>query len=109
MTRLLRRIEAQLAAHEAGQSSRTRLEQLLRWTLSERWEHRSAIVKHALDAPIPGSKGKTADLARELFVIARTSLDAQAREFGHESEAVYLEPLGSLIRTDQAFGPPWSF
>jgi AcrR family transcriptional regulator len=36
MTRLLRRIEAQLAAHEAGQSARTRLEQLLRWTLSER-------------------------------------------------------------------------
>jgi AcrR family transcriptional regulator len=36
MTRLLRRIEAQLAEHVAGDSARTRLEQLLRWTLSER-------------------------------------------------------------------------
>ncbi len=36
MTRLLRRIEAQLAAHEAGQPARERLEQLLRWTLRER-------------------------------------------------------------------------
>jgi len=68
-----------------------------RWTMADRWEHRLAIVKHALDAPIPGSKAKTADLARELFSIARTSLEHQARELGHESEAVYLEPLGSLI------------
>jgi glutamate--cysteine ligase len=74
-----------------------------RWTLSERWEHRSAIVKHALDAKVPGSKGKTADLARELFAIARTSLDAQARESGHASEAIYLEPLGSLI--DRGMSP----
>lgn len=36
MTRLLRRIEAQLAEHATGQSARARLEQLLRWTLRER-------------------------------------------------------------------------
>lgn len=36
MTRLLRRIEAELAAQERTQPARARLEQLLRWTLRER-------------------------------------------------------------------------
>src|SRR5690606_22614408 len=45
-----------------------------RWTMSERWQHRHDVAREALAAPIPSSRGKTADLARELFAIARAGL-----------------------------------
>ncbi len=70
-----------------------------RWTLTERWEHRQAVVKDALSAPVPGSRAKTGDLANELFAIAKASLDLQAE--GADSEARYLEPLASLVANNQ--------
>jgi len=69
-----------------------------RWTLSERQQHRHDVPRDALDTAIPGSRGKTLDLARELMSIARGALAEQAKAGGHPDEAVYLEPLDDLLR-----------
>lgn len=69
-----------------------------RWSLSERWEHRAAVTRHALQAPIPGSRGTTRDLAMELLHLAAEGLAEQARAGAHPDEAVYLEPIAALTR-----------
>lgn len=69
-----------------------------RWTMGERQQHRLDVPRDALDAPIPGSRGKTLDLARELMSIAQGALAEQAKVGGHADEAIYLEPLNELLR-----------
>ena len=69
-----------------------------RWSMSERWQHRQDVTRDALDAPIPGSRGKTLDLAREVSAIAAASLADQAKANGHADEAIYLEPIDALLR-----------
>lgn len=73
-----------------------------RWTLAERWEHRTQVPRDGLLTPVPGSRGKTGDLARELFAIARHSLDLQAREAGIDSESPYLEALAALTADNRS-------
>lgn len=68
-----------------------------RWVRSERWEHRAAVARDALGAPIPGSRGTTADLARDLMAIARNGLANIARTHDHPVESIYLDPLSELI------------
>jgi len=72
-----------------------------RWSMSERWQHRSDVPRQALDAAIPGSKGKTLDLARELVAIAAEGLGRQARAGDYLDESVYLAPLGELLARGQ--------
>ncbi|HRE90577.1 MAG TPA: glutamate-cysteine ligase family protein [Myxococcota bacterium] len=73
-----------------------------RWTLPERWEHRTQVPRDGLLTPIPGSRGKTGDLARELFAIARHSLDLQAREAQIDPESRYLEALAALTADNRS-------
>lgn len=68
-----------------------------RWSMDERWQHRDAVLEHALAAPVPGSRGRTVDLAKELLAIARVGLAAQAASAGHADESIYLDPIGELV------------
>ena len=69
-----------------------------RWSFSERQQHRQDVPKDALDTAIPGSRGKTVDLAREVMAIAQGALAEQAKAGGYADEAIYLEPLNELLR-----------
>lgn len=69
-----------------------------RWTMSERWQHRADVPRDGLLAPIPGSRGKTLDLARELLAIASEGLAKQAERAGHPDESIHLAPLAELVR-----------
>lgn len=73
-----------------------------RWSLDERWAHRTAVTVDALQAPVPGSKGKTVDLARELVAIAEAGLSAQAQAGGHADEGIHLAPLAALTRSGRS-------
>ncbi|MFO0749447.1 MAG: glutamate-cysteine ligase family protein [Myxococcota bacterium] len=67
-----------------------------RWSFDERVAHRRAVARDALGAPVPGSKGKTADLAKELIAIAKAGLAAQAAAGGYADESIHLAPLAAL-------------
>jgi len=73
-----------------------------RWSFDERVEHRLAVTRDALQAPIPRSSGTTADLARELVAIARAGLAAQAKAGAHPDEWIHLAPLAALTETGRA-------
>jgi glutamate--cysteine ligase len=73
-----------------------------RWSFAERVAHREAVTHDALQAPIPGSKGKTVDLAKDLVAIARHGLAAQAAAHGHADEWVHLAPLAALTESGRA-------
>lgn len=73
-----------------------------RWSFLDRQEHRGAVTRDALQAPIVHSKGTTADLANELLAIARGSLTAQARDNDHPDEGVHLDALSALTSTGRA-------
>ncbi|MCC6623002.1 MAG: glutamate--cysteine ligase [Deltaproteobacteria bacterium] len=73
-----------------------------RWSFDERVEHRHAVTRDALQAPIPRSSGTTADLANELLAIARAGLATQARDGGYADEWVHLAPLAQLTASGRA-------
>ena len=69
-----------------------------RWSYDERLRHREDAARLALDAPVPGKRYSSAELAKELLDISLGGLATLAKERGHESEALYLEPLERLTR-----------
>lgn len=73
-----------------------------RWTLTERWQHRTDVARDALETRVPGGF-RTAELARELLAAARHGLESQARAAGHPSESVYLDALARY--TERGIAP----
>jgi glutamate--cysteine ligase len=69
-----------------------------RWSFEERLTHRHDAARLALDAPIPGKRYSTADVAVELLDIALAGLANLAKERGHEDERVHLRALELLTR-----------
>jgi len=69
-----------------------------RWSFDERLAHREEAARLALDAPVPGKRYTTGELANELLDISLSGLKNIAREQGHESEVRYLAPLEMLTR-----------
>jgi len=69
-----------------------------RWSLGERWQHRVDVPRDGLLAAIPGSRGKTVDLARELLAIATHGLARQAERNHHADESIHLAPLAELVQ-----------
>jgi glutamate--cysteine ligase len=74
------------------------------WSFDERLQHRESVARDALDTPVPRSKAKTSELARELLAIARDGLEAIAVAAGHEVETAYLAPLEALVREGRTPG-----
>jgi glutamate--cysteine ligase len=66
-----------------------------RWCWEDRINLYHAVHRHALKARVGGIE--VSELARELIDIAATGLDRQ-RQGEQESEAMYLERLGELVR-----------
>ena len=69
------------------------------WSMEEREALRSAVPKHALDAPIPGG-GRLQDLAKDALAIARAGLTARGRlgQAG-DNESGFLETLDEIVAT----------
>ena len=69
-----------------------------RWSFEERLAHQGDAARLALDAPVPGKRYKTADIAVELLDIALNGLQTLAAEGGYEDERCHLRPLELLTR-----------
>jgi len=73
------------------------------WSMDEREALRSAVPELALDAPIPGNKGRGGtlrDIAGEVLDISRAGLSARGNlNSSGDNESGYLEPLDEIVRS----------
>jgi len=68
------------------------------WSFEQRLAHQGDAARLGLDAPVPGKRYVTGELATELLDIALSGLATLAKDAGHEDERRYLAPLELLTR-----------
>jgi glutamate--cysteine ligase len=69
-----------------------------RWSFEQRLTHQADAARLALDAPVPGKRYATGEIAVELLDIALNGLASLAKEGGYEDERCHLRALELLTR-----------